>query len=331
MLPSPSQSLPPGSFAKLAARLRGRDGRRLQLLLVLVFWAVLIAVLAQGMPQLDLRAILQGLRSHDARGIALVLLYTASSYTAAGCYDLLARRHAGSRLGAARTVAINLVAYAASLNIGAVLGGWGLRLRLYTRHGLKPAQVAQIIALAMLANWSGFLLLSGGLLLLAPVWGGAQTLARVGGAMLLLLLLLLFQGAGQRRRSLRLLRHGPQLRLPRFPGRRDALLLAMAATASWLCMACALRILLPADLQFAEVLKLLLISSIAALILRVPGGLGVMEGSFAYLLAGRYAPAGIIAAVLLFRALYHLLPLLLALPLYLTLELQSRPARGHEF
>lgn len=320
MLPSPSQSLPPGSFAKLAARLRGRNGRRLQLLLV--FWAVLIAVLAQGMPQLDLPAILQGLRGHDARDIALVLLYTASSYTAAGCYDLLARRYAGSRLGAARTVAINLVAYAASLNIGAVLGGWGLRLRLYTRHGLKPSQVAQIIALAMLANWSGFLLLSGGLLLLAPVWGGAQTLARVGGATLLLLLLLLFQGAGRRRSS---------LRLPRFPGRRDALLLAMAATASWLCMACALRILLPADMQFAEVLKLLLISSIAALILRVPGGLGVMEGSFAYLLAGRYAPAGIIAAVLLFRALYHLLPLLLALPLYLNLELQSRPARGHEF
>lgn len=330
MLPSPANQAPLRQGRRLAGW-RRQLLRRAPLLLTLLFWLLLLAMFARSLPRLELPAILQGLRSHDARSLWLALLCSAFSYVAASCYDLLARSYAGSRVPPLRTVLINTLAYAASLNIGALLGGWGLRLRLYTRQGLQPAQIAQIITMAMFANWSGFLLLAAALLLLAPAWPAAPLLARAFGACLLLLLFALYRWGGRQRPLLRLLRRGPQLRLPHLPNTRDALLLSLASLGNWVLMACALRLLLPAGLQFAEVLKMLLLSSIAALLLRVPGGIGVMEGSFAYLLAGRYAPASIIASVLVFRALYYWLPFALAMPLYLRLELQSADARRHDF
>jgi len=72
----------------------------------------------------------------------------------------------------------------------------------------------------------------------------------------------------------------------------------------------------------------LLISSIAGVIIHIPAGIGVLEAVFLALLRGEHAGHGqIIAALLAYRVLYFIVPLLLALVLYLWLESRAKHLR----
>jgi uncharacterized membrane protein YbhN (UPF0104 family) len=58
--------------------------------------------------------------------------------------------------------------------------------------------------------------------------------------------------------------------------------------------------------------------------MHVPAGAGVIEGTYILLLGGAAPTAELVAAVLAFRAVYYLAPLLVALGLLLALEMRGR-------
>jgi uncharacterized membrane protein YbhN (UPF0104 family) len=70
-----------------------------------------------------------------------------------------------------------------------------------------------------------------------------------------------------------------------------------------------------------------MLTSMAVIALRVPAGLGVLEGVFMALLAGRQPEAQLLAALLAYRALFYLLPLAVAALVYLGLEARLRRGR----
>ena len=96
------------------------------------------------------------------------------------------------------------------------------------------------------------------------------------------------------------------------------------AVASWLAIANLLNLLLPDDIGYLDVLGVLLCSVLANLVIRVPGNLGVLETVFLGLLGGRAGSAEILAALLAYRAVFYLGPLLLALGVYAWLEARAR-------
>jgi hypothetical protein len=55
---------------------------------------------------------------------------------------------------------------------------------------------------------------------------------------------------------------------------------------------------------------------VAGALTHVPAGLGVLEGVYVAALHGRLPASEILAAVLAYRAVHHILPLCLALPAY---------------
>ncbi|BAN95645.1 hypothetical protein E05_08790 [Plautia stali symbiont] len=64
------------------------------------------------------------------------------------------------------------------------------------------------------------------------------------------------------------------------------------------------------------------------MIIHIPAGISVLEAVFLALLSGQHASHGeIIAALLAYRVLYFILPLLLALVLYLWLESRAKHLR----
>ena len=72
-----------------------------------------------------------------------------------------------------------------------VVGGVAFRYRLYARQGLSADITTQVLALSMLTNWLGYLLLAGGVFLLAPPdlpagWKVADAGLRAIGAGMLL-------------------------------------------------------------------------------------------------------------------------------------------------
>ncbi|HSB96892.1 MAG TPA: bifunctional lysylphosphatidylglycerol flippase/synthetase MprF, partial [Spongiibacteraceae bacterium] len=87
------------------------------------------------------------------------------------------------------------------------------------------------------------------------------------------------------------------------------------------------------DISYPAFLLLFLLAQLTGLASQVPGGIGVFEGSFLFLMPDHYASSQVLAALLVYRVIYYFVPLLLGGLVLLGYELrhnillQSRPAR----
>jgi uncharacterized membrane protein YbhN (UPF0104 family) len=82
--------------------------------------------------------------------------------------------------------------------------------------------------------------------------------------------------------------------------------------------------LLRGRVDYPHVLTVLLTTVVATLIVRVPGGLGVLETVFVALLSYRLPQGQLLAALLAYRGIYYLLPLMLATVGYAIAEMRAR-------
>lgn len=308
---------------------RKRHRRRLAgKVIALAFFAVVAALIVDRARTIDWPAVLQALHRYETATLLLALALTVLGHLAYSSYELLGRRYAGHRLGTGRVLTIAAVGYACNLNLGALVGGVGFRYRLYSRYNLGTGQIARVIGLSVAANWSGYLLLAGAVFLFAPPalpedWPlGSTALRGVGVVLLALLAAWLGFCASSRRRDWRIRR--VHLRLPRV---RLAALMLVPAIASWLAIALVIDRLMPPALPLLLVMGTYYLSTLATLIVRIPGGLGVVEAVFLAVLGARIPPSELLAALLAWRAIYYLLPLLLAGATYLLLEGQARSRR----
>lgn len=256
--------------------------------------------------------------------LALAAAASLLAYSFYASYDLLARAYTGHGLPLPRALAIAFVSYAFSLNLGAVVGGMGFRYRLYSNAGLSLATISRVVAFAIVSNWSGLLLLGGVALLfdplaLPPAWELASRALRiVGMGMLAALAAWLAMCAFSRRRSWT--PRGHRIELPSLPVALSQIALACA---SWLTIASILYLLMPDGARYLTVAGVLLLSVLANLVVRIPANLGVLEAVFVAMLGPPLGAPQVLAAVLTFRALFHIGPLLLAVPVYLIFEARA--------
>ena len=82
-------------------------------------------------------------------------------------------------------------------------------------------------------------------------------------------------------------------------------------------MAAVVWALLQSAIDYTDVLTVLLIGAIAGVMLHVPAGLGVIEAVFVALLSHRVPEHQLLGALLGYRALFYIVPLLIAALLYL--------------
>jgi uncharacterized membrane protein YbhN (UPF0104 family) len=255
-----------------------------------------------------------------AAGLALL------SYALVASFDLIGRRLTGHPLSIPRTLGTAAISYAFNLNFGALVGGFGLRLRLYMRSGLSASTVAKVIAHSMVTNWLGYLWVAGAVLLWAPPqlpgsWALSDTVLRaIGAAMVALAVAYLALCGWSRRRELAWRGHTLAL-----PGGRLALLQALLGGASWLLIGAVAWSLFGGRIDYPAVLGALLLAAVAGVLTHVPAGLGVLEAVFVATLGDRLPAAEVLATVLAYRAAYYLMPLVLALPAYAWSEAAARP------
>jgi hypothetical protein len=200
---------------------------------------------------------------------------------------------------------------------GTLVGGVGFRLRLYHRVGLGAAQIARVIALAIVTNWSGWFLLTGSVFAARQVplpesfTFGAGALQVIGVAMLALPLA--YRGA--------LLSLAP----PQIALAKPRVHVAERAHGA--------RADRPLDAQLAADRNHRLAADAARARVRdrrrdpaqrcharradaYSGGLGVLEGIFVAALGRTVETSGLIAALIAYRALYYLIPLAIASAAY---------------
>ena len=98
----------------------------------------------------------------------------------------------------------------------------------------------------------------------------------------------------------------------------------MLAAANWSLMGTIVWVLLHGAVAWPLVLSTLLLAAVASALVHVPAGLGVIEAVFVAVLGpAGMAMAGepeLLAALLAYRAVYYLLPLLFAVVFYLAFE-----------
>lgn len=258
-----------------------------------------------------------------AAGLALVghLTYTT--------FDLLARCYAGTPLRAWQVMGISSLSYAMNLSLGVLVGGVAIRFRLYHRLGVRASTAARVVAFSTLTNWVGYGWLAGLLFMIGAMplpgrWNvGTTVLQLIGLAMFLGVAAYLCLCAFSRRRHWRIRRHHIDL-----PPIKLALTQCVVAALSWSAMGGIIYVLLGQQVEYFSVLGILLFCSIAAVIAHIPGGLGVTEAIFVGALSGTLPAHEVLASVLMYRILYCIVPLTLAVPAYLITESRLRKTRS---
>ncbi|AGU48857.1 hypothetical protein VAPA_1c17490 [Variovorax paradoxus B4] len=261
------------------------------------------------------------LQRYPAMLLLGVWAIATASHALYGCFDLIGRRHTRHRVPRWRTWAIAVTSYAFNLNLGSLVGGIAMRARLYARAGLDEATVAQVVGVSLATNWLGYGLLAGGLFAAGIITPprqasiGADALRVLGVLMMLLAAAYVVACAFSRGRQWQV--RGRRLRLP---SAQLAIVQLTLSTANWALMGCAMYLLLGRQVPYATTLSVLLAASIVGVITPIPAGLGVLEAVYLALLSGSVRQGALMGAVLAYRALYYLLPLVGGLVLYLLLE-----------
>jgi uncharacterized membrane protein YbhN (UPF0104 family) len=299
----------------------------------LVFFGLVTWLLVEQGRAIEWREVFTALRAYPPALLLGALGLAALSFALYSCFDLLGRHYTGHKLRTPTVMLVTFISYVFNLNLGSLVGGVAFRYRLYSRLKLDTATITRVLTLSMLTNWTGYLLL-GGLVFafatpdLPPNWkmgsSGLQILGFVllaGSAAYLLLCAL----SSRRSFSLR----GHELELP--SGRLALLQVAMGA-ANWLVMSGLMYLLLQQKVAFPAVAGVLLVAAVAGVVAHVPAGLGVLEAVFVALLSHQIPTHQLLAALVAYRVIYYLVPLVIATVAYLVTEaraksLASAPAR----
>lgn len=289
----------------------------LKWLLPLFSVAVLVGVLwllQRALAGYQLRDISRQMRALSRDQVLAALGFAAASYLVLSGYDLLALRYVKQKVHAGRAMLASFMAFAVGHNIGfTTLTGMAIRIRIYGSDGVAATHVAMVSAFCALTNALGALtLLAYGLLMqsdeAALVLHFDRIVVETLGGILVLALLGYVVMIGLRRKPVVL--RGWSVKLPTLPITFAQLLLSILD----LCFAAAtLYVLLPdpVPVSYATFLAIYVFSILAVLIANVPGGIGVLE-SVMVLALPQIPTDRLLAALLMLRVIYYLIPLAIA-------------------
>lgn len=255
---------------------------------------------------------------------------TAAGFVCLLGYEWSASRFAGVKLPLPTLLTGGFSAFAIGNAVGlSMLSGGSVRYRLYARAGLNAMEVARMTLFASLSLGCALPVLAAAaalsdltdasLALHMPPW-----LVALLAVAILAFCVLLVIGIGRRRLpeqpspDSQLVRLGQ--RSVRLPGLRLGLLQLLITALDVAAAGTVLYLLLPEAPPFGAFLLIYMIALAAGVLSHVPGGVGVFEAILLAAFSGQIGAAPLAAALLLYRLIYVVLPLLLACLVLLLVE-----------
>ncbi|MET0365724.1 MAG: bifunctional lysylphosphatidylglycerol flippase/synthetase MprF [Sphingobium sp.] len=288
----------------------------LSIALVCVLAALGFIALDRLLHEVHLHDIRAALGALGPRHILLAMLFTAASYVALTFYDVLALRSIQRALPYRTAALASFTSYTLSHNLGlSLLTGGSARYRVYSAAGLGVGDVARVVTIASFTFWGGVITLAGAALVLHPqaldidgIGIGAGSL-RLVGTLLLIGIAGLLLWSGPRGRPLTLGTWSVPL-----PGMGLALIQIAVSAIDLAAASAALFILVPGvdPALWPAFFIGYTLAIIAVLVTHVPGGLGVFEAVILAALPTANRPE-LIAALLVYRLIYYIAPLLLSI------------------
>lgn len=294
-------------------------------------WSIfgIVAVIVSGFilyrefRRISFAAVADSLAAISLHNWVLAVIATLCAYGALAWYDRIAIAHIGGKKISWLFISVcSFTTYALSHNIGAsVLSGAVVRYRAYTTRGLSPQEIGLLIVFCSFTFALGTILTSGVVLVIGPdivsrLVDIPRWLSIVAGLVLLTLVALYVLGSW---------RHFPPWRWRRFEVQYPRLPIVgrqLLAGPIELCSAAAIiYFALPASDNpgYLVVLGVFLASFTLALLSHAPGGLGVLEVTFLAAVP-ELNPNDVLAALIVFRLLYLLIPFAISLVIVLLFE-----------
>jgi uncharacterized membrane protein YbhN (UPF0104 family) len=274
--------------------------------------------------------IVRSLRDISQARLTLAIVFTVVSYIVLTGYDVLALHYIRHPLPYGRVALASFLGYVFSYNVGlSILGGSAVRYRLYSAWGLSTIEIAKVVACCTVAFWLGVFALGGVALLLEPPGTFSSLNLPLAPPRFLGVVLLLVVGAylwwcAVHTAPLKF--WGRTLSLPSAP---LSLAQIVLGAVDWALAAAVCYVLLPASLPmpYVEFLGLFLVAQVVGVISHVPGGLGVFETIILLLLSPTLPGAAVVGALVAYRGIYYLLPLVAATVLLAAYEATHRRQR----
>lgn len=247
--------------------------------------------------------------------ILLGVLLTGINYLFLTGYDFLALRYLGKKTVPVKNVVLaSLVSFSISNNTGqALISGSSMRYRFYSQWGLSGTDIIRFSLFISLMYVLGATSLFGISTVTStrliksslPLAHTVQWLAcaALAGLTLYWAVILL--------RKKPFVIKGMELSLPG-PGLTLAQTLFAIIDLVLSSLILYLFLNVHTDMAFHSFLAVYIAAQILGLFSQIPGGIGVFEGSFLYLLGGSVPSSSVFAALLVFRLVYYFVPLLLS-------------------
>jgi len=296
--------------------------RILRPLLVLVIFVGAVCLLAHELRDFEYEQLLEGLRHIRLGQIALAIALTALNYMVLLGYDYLAIQYIGRPLPLWKLALASFIGHVSSFNFGSILAGSSMRYRLYSAWDFSAVEVLQLIAILGLTFWLGVLFLAGVVFVVTPI-PVPETIAhaipladvRILGVVLLLIVLGYLAICAVRRRPLKIW----TWELPLPPPRLTMAQIAVSSADLMVAAAVLYTVLPPLEgAGYVKALGVFLLGMVSAVITHIPAGLGIFDVMVVtFLPENKAGIASVLAALVVFRGVYYLLPLVVAAILWI--------------
>jgi phosphatidylglycerol lysyltransferase len=274
-----------------------------------------------------------------ASGIAL--LY----YLILGGYDIVAFKYIGSNVSL-KPKDILFTCFVSNVlanNTGySMLFGGSIRYRLYSTYNVSMVNVTKVLLFSSATMWLGLLAVGGFVFTFSPgIAGDISSINNIVGGFIFTFFLKLFPTRTMGIVSIVALLSYVFLSILRsrpvkvfkwtltFPNIKIVAAQILIAMCDWLVASLTFYVLMPVGyISYFDLLKVFLIAQFTVIASQVPGGIGVFEGCIAYLLPNSASDSTVVGAVLTYRAIFYLFPLLIALVLLGSFEFAKRFKKG---
>lgn len=336
---------PPGTFPPKAARRRrsisvlmmeSRMRKYLRYLgpvIVAAIFVLAVYLLYNKLSSYSIEEIRASIDQIHPVRIALSLGLAVVNYMILIGYDWLALLAIHKRLPLSRVSLVSIVGQAVSFNFGALLGGTSVRFRFYSVWGFTVHDVLHLILILGVAFWIGALGLSGLVFIIAPPKLPEELLERLPlhdvrllGYVLLSITIVYVALCLRVRKPVKIFG-----KVFVFPTPKIALAQIFVSWIDLVCAAACMWVLLPSAVKvsFLEFLPGYLMAMVAVVLTHIPGGVGIFELIIIHMTDTPHEQM-VFAAVLLFRLIYYILPLLVAAVLLAIYEIHQRKNLLHD-
>ncbi len=255
----------------------------------------------------------------DIPGIQLILAFACAgaSYICLSGFDALAVHYVGRPLAYWKIALTSFVSLSIGHNVGvAALSSGAIRYRFYSGFGLSAGDVGKIILFCGLTVGLGLMTLGGLVLILRPTlelgtFALSPAMARAAGTLCLALSCAYVVLAWRRKDPVTVRGHTFRL-----PGARMAAAQVALGTVNFAFVAATLHQLLAGAASLPDTVSAYVLANVTGLVSHVPGGLGVLE----FVISSLISQGNVIGALLAFRIVYFLVPLMCGITLLVVSE-----------